>query len=129
MPTEIVIQMSHRDVNLNFFQHCNKEVLNLQGGAPLLCDDYPLRTTSGTTVAEYSAAMRERLAKLKKIGYAPLSATIRFVVAWKRKGAAREEKETAVLLADLKLTREKKVVINKNSLFCALLGKHFGVSI
>ena len=106
MPTEIVIQMSHKDVNLNFFQHCYKEVLALQGGDKLLCDDYSLRTPSGYAVAEYSAAMRERLAKLKTLGYIPSSATTRFIVAWKRKGAPKEEKETAVLLADLKLTRK-----------------------
>lgn len=105
-PTEIVVQMSHRDVNLKFFQHCHEEVLNLQGGDPLLCDDYSLRTLSGKTVAEYSAAMRERLTKLKKLGYTPLSATTRFIVAWKHKGAPKEEKETAVLLADLKLIRK-----------------------
>ena len=106
MPKEIVVQMSHKDVNLNFFQHCHKEVLALQGGDPLLCDDYTLRTPSGTLVAEYSAAMCEKLEKLKKLGYTPLSATVRFIVAWKRKGAPKEEKETAVLLADMKLARK-----------------------
>lgn len=106
MPKEIVDQMSHKDVNLNFFQHCHKEVLSLQGGDQLLCDDYTLRTPSGTPVAEYSAAMCKRLANLKKLGYTPLSATVRFIVAWKRKGAPKEEKETAVLLADLKLARQ-----------------------
>ncbi len=105
MPKEIVIQMTHRDVNLGFFKYCRKEVLNLQSGDPLLCDEYSLRTPSGKTVAEYSAAMRERLTKLREIGYTPLSATARFIVAWKRKGAPKEEREAAVLLADLKLIR------------------------
>ena len=97
--------MSHRDVNLNFFQHCRKEVLNLQSGDTLLCDNYALRTPSGKTVAMYSAAMREQLAKLNKSGYSPLSATARFIVAWKRKDAPWDEKETAVLLADMRLIR------------------------
>ena len=105
MPKEIVIQMSHKDVNLGYFKHCHKDVLRLQGGDTLLCDDYVLRTPSGKTVAEYSAAMRERLSQLKKAGYKPISATTRFVVAWKRKDASKDEKETAVLLADLKLAR------------------------
>ena len=106
IPKEIVLQMSHKDVNLNFFFHCYKDVLNLQGGDPLVCDDYSLHTPSGKTVAEYSAAMRTRLMTLKRMGYIPLSAVVRFVVAWKRKGASKEEKETAVLLADLKLIRK-----------------------
>ena len=106
MPNEIVIQMSHKDVNLNFFKYCHKDVLSLQSGDKLQCDYYTLRNAYGKTVAEYSAAMRERLTMLKDMGYSPLSATTRFVVAWKRKNAPREEKETAVLLADLKLTRK-----------------------
>ena len=105
MPKEIVVQMSHKDVNLNFFQYCRKEVLNLQSGDTLLCDNYALRTPSGKTVAMYSAAMREQLAKLNKSGYSPLSATARFIVAWKRKDAPWDEKETAVLLADMRLIR------------------------
>ena len=97
--------MSHKDVNLNFFQHCRMDVLNLQGGDALLCDNFTLRTPLGKTVAMFSAAMRERQAKLKKSGYSPLSATARFIVAWKRKDAPRDEIETAVLLADMRLTR------------------------
>ena len=107
MPTEIVIQMSHKDVNLSFFQHCHNDVLTLQSGDPLTCDDNTLHTPSGKIVAEYSAAMRERIAKLKKMGYVPTAATTRFIVAWKRKDAPKEEKETAVLLADLKLVRQQ----------------------
>lgn len=108
IPKEIVIQMSHKDVNLNFFKHCHKDVLDLQGGDPLRCNGHTLCTSSGKIVAEYSAAMRERLTRLREIGYNPLSATTRFVVAWKRKDAPREEKETAVLLADLKLIRKNQ---------------------
>ena len=107
MPTEIVIQMSHKDVNLSFFQHCHNDVLTLQSGDPLTCDNDTLHTLSGKIVAEYSAAMRERMAKLRKVGYMPTAATTRFIVAWKRKGAPKEEKETAVLLADLKLVRQQ----------------------
>ncbi len=108
MPEEIVIQMSHKDVNLNFFRYCHDDVLNLQSGDTLLCDNYALRTPSGKTVAVYSAAMRERLTKLKKSGYDPSSATVRFIVAWKRKNAPKEEKEVAVLLANLKLIRREQ---------------------
>lgn len=72
-----------------------------------MCDDNTLHTPSGKIVAEYSAAMRERIAKLKKMGYAPTAAITRFIVAWKRKDAPKEEKETAVLLADLKLVRQQ----------------------
>ena len=64
-----------------------------------------LRTLSGKPLAEYSKEMCKRLDSLKKLGYAPMSATVRFIVAWKRKDAPKEEKETPVLLADITLKR------------------------
>ena len=42
---------------------------------------------------------------LKEKGYEVKSASVRFVVAWKPKEAPKDEPETAVLLADLLLSR------------------------
>ena len=41
----------------------------------------------------------------KEKGYEVKSASVRFVVAWKPKEAPKDESETAVLLADLLLSR------------------------
>ena len=106
MPEEVVLQMSHKDVNLGFFQHCRNEVLAMQGGDTISCDSSTLRTLSGRPLAEYSVAMRKRLDNLKQLGYVPVSATVRFVVAWKQKDAPKTEKETPVLLADITLRRQ-----------------------
>ena len=106
MPVEIVLQMSHKDVNLGFFQHSRNDVLAMQSGDAINCDGSMLRTLSGKPLAEYSEAMYNQLDNLKKLGYTPVSATVRFIVAWKRKDAAKEEKETPVLLADMKLIRK-----------------------
>lgn len=105
MPIEIVLQMSHKDVNLGFFQHSRNDVLAIQSGDAINCDGSMLRTISGKPLAEYSKEMCKRLDSLKKLGYAPMSATVRFIVAWKRKDAPKEEKETPVLLADITLKR------------------------
>ena len=42
---------------------------------------------------------------IKEKGYEVKSASVRFVVAWKPKEAPKDEPETAVLLADLLLSR------------------------
>lgn len=49
--------------------------------------------------------MIDKLAKWETKGYNVASASVRFIVAWKSKNAAKEEKELAVLLADLKLRK------------------------
>lgn len=39
MPEEIVLQLSHKDVNLGFFKELKREVLSLRGGDKLLYKD------------------------------------------------------------------------------------------
>lgn len=41
-------------------------------------------------------------------GYLVTRATVRFVVAWRPKEAANDEKESAILLIDLKLKRDSQ---------------------
>ena len=108
MPEEIVLQLSHKDVNLGFFKDCKQDVLALQSGAPLACrDHYLCNVANGRAIGKLSQSMQERLAKWESKGYRVVSATVRFVVAWKPKDAPKEEKESAVLLADLVLKSEK----------------------
>ena len=40
MPEEIVLQLSHKDVNLGFFKEKKQEVLALRGGDSLTYDDF-----------------------------------------------------------------------------------------
>ena len=56
-------------------------------------------------VAKLSQNMQNTLAEWKEKGYEVKSASVRFVVAWKPKEAQKDEPETAVLLADLLLSR------------------------
>ena len=56
-------------------------------------------------VAKLSQNMQNTLAEWKEKGNEVKSASVRFVVAWKPKEAPKDEPETAVLLADLLLSR------------------------
>ena len=47
--------------------------------------------------------MQGTLSEWEQRGYKVQSASVRFVVAWKPKDAPKDETETAVLLADLRL--------------------------
>lgn len=106
MPDEIALQLTHKNVNLGFFKNCKKEVLALRGGDDLIYDRYALRSAqTGRTVAEMSQKMKEELYTWAQKGYHVSSAKARFIVAWKPKDAPKDEKYTAVLLADLTLKR------------------------
>lgn len=105
LPEEIVLQLSHRDVYLEFFKGIKREVLALQSGDSLQYRDFTLYTEKKELpVAKLSARMQKTLTDWFAKGYRVKSATVSFIVAWKPKDAPKEEPETAVLLADLTLT-------------------------
>lgn len=106
MPEEIVLQLSHRDVYLDFFKEIKREVLSLRGGDPLDYKDAVLYSSqTGKRVAKLSSGMQKTLSEWKAKGYEVKSASVRFVVAWKPKDAPKKEPETAVLLPDLILSQ------------------------
>lgn len=106
MPDEIVLQLSHRDVNLGFFKPLKNEILALRVGQTLRFDNNCLYSGAGNmAVARLSQKMQGELRLWAEKGYAVNSATIRFIVAWRPKDAPRDEKEHAVLLADLTLKK------------------------
>ena len=105
MPEEVILQLSHKDVNLGFFKDRKKEVLALRGGDSLTYGDYFLYSQlTDRPIAKLSSKMQKPLSEWEVRGYNVKSASVRFVVAWKPKDAPKSEPETAVLLADLVLS-------------------------
>ena len=107
MPEEIVLQLSHKDVNLGFFKMRKKEILALRAGEQLRFDSnylYSLRT--GVPVAQLSKKMQADLGVWAEKEYEVSSSTIRFIVAWRPKDVPKREEEHAVLLVDLRLSKK-----------------------
>lgn len=104
-PDEVSLQLTHKDVNLGFFKGRKRQVLALRSGAPLVFNDSFLLSQDGVPVAMLSKAMMANLSTWRGRGYGVVAASARFVVSWRPKDAPPDEPETAVLLADLKLSR------------------------
>ena len=110
MPNEIVLQLSHRDVNLSFFKSRKKEILALRAGQKLCySNNYLYCSQSDMPIAQLSQKMQTDLRLWAEKGYEVITASVRFIVAWRPKDAPKEEEEHAVLLADLSLRQFKKV--------------------
>lgn len=106
MPDEIVLQLSHKDVFLNYFKERKQDILRLRSGDKLVYRDNTLYSNdTNLAVAKLSLKMKETLSDWENRGYKVTSASVRFIVAWKPKDAEKKEPETAVILADLKLGR------------------------
>ncbi|MDE7390509.1 MAG: RecQ family ATP-dependent DNA helicase [Lachnospiraceae bacterium] len=104
MPDEIVLQLSHRDVNLGFFKTRKNEILALRAGQRLRFENnYLYEWGSNKAIAQLSQKMRDELQLWAGKNYKVVSASIRFIVAWRPKDAELEE--YAVLLVDLMLKK------------------------
>lgn len=106
MPDEIVLQLTHKDVNLGFFKSRKKELLTLRAGQTLrFYNNYLYDYTTNQPVCQLSKKMQDELCVWIEKGYIVASAAIRFIVAWRPKDAPKDEKEHAVLLVDLTLNK------------------------
>lgn len=107
MPDEVVLQLSHRDVNLNFFKPRKKEILALRAGEQLRFENNCLyERKTNLSVCQLSQKMQNELSLWAERNYHVSAATIRFIVAWRPKDAPKNEEEHAVLLVDLVLRKE-----------------------
>lgn len=105
MPEQVVLQLTHKDVNLGFFKNKKKEILSLRSGDSLNYNDGVFyNVTTSNPIAKLSKSMQATIDDWNKKGYNITSASVRFVVAWKPKDSPKEEKETAVTLIDLSLS-------------------------
>lgn len=105
LPEEIVLQLSLKDVYLDFFKDLKREILSLRSGDPLKYKDSVLFNSQNKAVAKLSTNMQKTVSDWKEKGYEVKTASVHFIVAWKPKEATKDEPETAVLLADLVLNR------------------------
>lgn len=104
MPEEIVLQLSYKDVYLDYFKGRKQDILELRGGDSLTYSNFILYRSPDKPVAKMSSKMQGTLSEWGKRGYRVRTASVRFVVAWRPKDAPKNETETAVLLADLVLS-------------------------
>lgn len=106
MPEDIVLQLSHKDVVLNYFKSRKNDVLSLMSGDPLQYrDGFLFVPETQKTVAKLSSKMQETMQEWESKGYSVSDASVRFVVAWRPKDAEESETVTAVLLPELHLNK------------------------
>lgn len=110
MPSEVVLQLSHRDVNLDFFKSIprKKEILGMRAGDELTYADGMMRNAKGEKVVYLSQNMLNNvLPSWQEKGYYPKSAITQYIVAWKSANSAKSDTEYAVLLSDLLLEKRE----------------------
>ena len=105
-PKEITLQLTHKDVVLDFFKDKKEIIFKLHSGMQLsVKDEFLFAELEGRTVrvAKLSKARMAGLDKLSAKGYRPCGGDVRFVVAWKSED---DTEETAVLLPNLHFKKD-----------------------
>lgn len=104
-PQEITLQLTHKDVVLDFFKDKKEIIFKLHSGMPLsvkaeflYADFYRCTVKVAKLSKSYIAEFEKLLAK----GYRPCG-EVRFVVAWKGES---DKEETAVLLPNLHFQKD-----------------------
>ena len=106
-PDEITLQLSHRDVVLDFFKGKSETICKLRSGASLHPNGaYLTGKVKGQTVrvVKCSNACIARIDALEKKGYRLCGAAVRFVLAW---CGENDDEETTILLPDLHFKRSE----------------------
>jgi ATP-dependent DNA helicase RecQ len=108
-PEQITLQLTHKDVVLNYFMSRKKLVFALHSGTTLTLQGKELYAQIGGktySVAMLSKAAQGTLNGLLAKGYRVQSARVRFVVAWRNQDEA-DKNEYAILLPDIFLEKPK----------------------
>lgn len=103
-PEEMMLQLSHKDVVLDYFKDKERKraILSLRRDDELVFNNNYLLNKEGAGVALLSVKAKAELERVRKSGYEVKSARVRHIVAWRGK----EDGETsAVVLVNLYLAR------------------------
>ena len=112
--SDVIVQLSHKDVVLDFFLDKKSVVVGLRSGDALKVDvNYLVSSVGGrmVRVAKFSQSFIQKLSELADKGYRPQFAKVRYIVAWRKND---EETETAIILPDLHLSSVWKDIIYEN---------------
>lgn len=102
-PSELLFQLTHRDVMLNFFKNKAEFILSLNSGDKLqIKGDYLY--CRNRCVAKFSQNFIRAMAQLSEKGYCPHDAAVRFIVYWHYDGVSGDpstKTETPIVLPDI----------------------------
>ena len=100
-PSELILQLSHKDVFLDFFKDKKNLILDLRSGMHLQIRSnrlYIQKDGKLLPVLQFSKKSYEDIKKYSSLGYTLYDAVIRFICAWRGK---EYTDESAIILADL----------------------------
>lgn len=97
-PSQLVQQLTFRDVWLGFFSRTQSKIAQLQSGDPLTAEGDELLNSDRQPVVKFSKSFIRKKGEMAAKGYKVLEARVNFIVYWKPEDSDREIK---ILLPEL----------------------------
>ncbi|AEY64880.1 RecQ family ATP-dependent DNA helicase [Clostridium sp. BNL1100] len=103
-PGQFAMQLTFRDVWLDFFMSCQNLISELNSGDILAVDEDCCRNSRGQAVLRFSKQFINQIKSIKQKNYLPKAAKIRFIIYWKKETL---DCEIRIILPELYFEREE----------------------
>jgi ATP-dependent DNA helicase RecQ len=97
-PKELVINLTHEDVHLGYFEYVQHRLKNILSGEVLLIKEDGCANSGGDLVLKFSKKFLETIQTQEGKGYELKSAKVNFIVYWLKEDA---EQEVKIILPEL----------------------------
>lgn len=104
VPSQIVIQLTHRDIWLDYFYSRQNQILDLVSGDELIADDEGCACKNNQQVLKFSKYMIGQIEELKEKGYRIKKASVRFIILWQKENT---DKDIKIVLPKLVFEKSK----------------------
>jgi ATP-dependent DNA helicase RecQ len=101
-PQQIVLYLTHRDVQLGYFAYVQHRMNTLQSGSRLQVMKEGLSNLNGDLLCKYSKKFQETLDEYFQKGYSIVEANVSFLLYWKNES---NDTETKIILPVLRLSK------------------------
>jgi ATP-dependent DNA helicase RecQ len=104
-PDQLVMQLNHKDIWLDYFMGRQQEIIQLKSGDGLTVRGNRCLDKNGIPVLQFSKSFSNTLEKCRQSGYMPVRAAVNYIVFWQKEDS---EKEIRIILPELFLEKENQ---------------------
>jgi ATP-dependent DNA helicase RecQ len=109
-PSELALHLSHKDIQLGYFEFIQNRVNFLTSGDSITISEEGCKNEKGELVLKFSKKFADRLIEIKKSGFELRQAKVNFIVYWK---AEDKEQEVKIILPELQFEKIDNTNLSK----------------
>jgi ATP-dependent DNA helicase RecQ len=101
-PHQMALYLTHRDVQLGYFEYVQQRMNNLQSGNTLTILEDGLGNANGELILKYSQQFKQIITERQQNGFRLSDAKVNFIVYWKDE---KKEMEVKIILPKITLIK------------------------